>query len=58
MKDTALIRVIILNDHLPQKQGLRPMIYGISSSFAALNDHLPQKQGLRRRIEVACIYFL
>ena len=37
-----------LNDHLPQKQGLRLLLSSaLTRHFSLLNDHLPQKQGLR-----------
>ena len=39
----------MLNDHLPQKQGLRLPVSGSPPPVQwKLNDHLPQKQGLRQ----------
>ena len=37
-----------LNEYLPLKQGLRPLILSVSKMDELLNEYLPLKQGLRQ----------
>ena len=40
---------IVVRDHIPLEQGLRPIKVNASSKVDQVRDHIPLEQGLRRK---------